>query len=190
MIVLETIAVFLLMFEGKRPRAREIAVIASLCAIGVAGRAVFFMLPECKPVLAIVIIAGASLGGARGFTVGALTMLASNLIFGQGPWTPWQMLAMGLVGLLAGGLFSVVKISRTKLCVFGIFASIIVYGGIMNLASMLLWVETPTLSLVLTYLISGFPIDIVRAAATTVFLAVVGMPMAGKLTRVRKKYGI
>ncbi len=190
LVVLETLTVFLLMFEGKRPRAREIAVIASLCAIGVAGRAVFFMVPECKPVVAITIIAGAALGGGRGFTVGALTMLASNLIFGQGPWTPWQMLAMGLVGLLAGCVFTFVKPSRIKLCIFGIFAAIIIYGGIMNLASMLLWTDSPTLELVITYLISGFPIDLVRAAATAVFLAVVGMPMAEKLARVRIKYGI
>ena len=78
---------------------------AALVAIGVAGRAALFMLPECKPVLALTVIAGTALGGETGFLVGALTMLGSNMLFSQGPWTPWQMFAMGLVELLVGLLF-------------------------------------------------------------------------------------
>ena len=60
---------------------------ATLCALGVAGRAAFFMLPQFKPVLALTIISGVALGGETGFLVGAVTMLASNVLFSQGPWT-------------------------------------------------------------------------------------------------------
>lgn len=190
LVAAETLAVFALMLEGRRPRARELAVMASLCAIGVAGRAVFFMVPECKPVVAITIVAGAALGGGRGFTVGAMTMLASNLIFGQGPWTPWQMLAMGLVGLIAGAVFRLFKTSRISLCVYGVIASVVIYGGIMNPVSALLWSDSPTFEILAAYYVSGFPLDCVRAAATAVFLALVGMPMMEKLERVRIKYGI
>ena len=63
------------------------------------------MLPQFKPVLALTIIAGVAFGGEVGFLVGAMTMLTSNMIFGQGPWTPWQMFAMGIIGFLAGVLF-------------------------------------------------------------------------------------
>ena len=190
LVLFEILAGFVIMLEGKRPRTRELAVIASLCAIGVAGRAVFFMVPECKPVIAITIAAGAALGAGKGFTVGALTMLASNLIFGHGPWTPWQMVALGFVGFFAGVIFRFVKPSRITLCLYGIFASIVIYGGIMNPASMLLWVDEPTFELALTYFASGLPIDAVRAIATTVFLAVVGMPMVNRLSRVVRKYDI
>ena len=86
--------------ERRRPQAREVAVIAVLCALGVAGRAAFSMLPQCKPVIALTVLTGAALGGESGFLVGAVTMLASNVLFGQGPWTPWQMFALGLIGLL------------------------------------------------------------------------------------------
>ena len=96
---------FLLVFEGRRPKARELVTIAVLCAIGIAGRGLFFMLPQFKPVLALTIIAGVAFGGEVGFLVGAMTMLTSNMIFGQGPWTPWQMFAMGIIGFLAGVLF-------------------------------------------------------------------------------------
>jgi hypothetical protein len=80
-------------------------IIAVLCGIAVAGRAAFFMLPQFKPVVAIVIIAGASLGAESGFIVGALSGFVSNFIFGQGPWTPWQMFAFGMIGFIAGLLF-------------------------------------------------------------------------------------
>ena len=190
LVAVETLAVFALNFEGKRPRARELAVIASLCALGVAGRAAFFMLPEFKPVVAITTVAGIALGGSAGFTVGAVTMLVSNLLFGQGPWTPWQMLAMGLIGLIAGGIFRRVKPGRAAMCVYGALASIVIYGGIMNPASAMMWAANPNPALILTYFVTGLPVDLVRAAASALFLWFAGEPMLGKLARMREKYGI
>jgi hypothetical protein len=96
---------FALVFEGRKPQARELVVIAVMVAIAVAGRAAFFMIPQFKPVVAIVIIAGAALGAESGFAVGALSGFVSNFIFGQGPWTPWQMFAFGIIGFLAGLIF-------------------------------------------------------------------------------------
>ena len=98
---------FFMMFEGRKPKAREIMVISVLAAIGVAGRAAFFMLPSFKPVAAIVILTGVSFGGEAGFLVGCMIMLLSNMFMGQGPWTPWQMFAFGLIGFLAGILYRV-----------------------------------------------------------------------------------
>ncbi|MDR2197435.1 MAG: ECF transporter S component [Coriobacteriales bacterium] len=92
-------------FEGRRPRAREVVVLAVMCALAVAARAAFFMLPQFKPMAAIIIIAGVALGAESGFFVGALAALVSNFIFGQGPWTPFQMVAFGMIGLIAGLLF-------------------------------------------------------------------------------------
>lgn len=70
-------------------------VISVLAAIGVAGRAAFFIVPSFKPVAAIVILTGISFGGEAGFLVGCLIMTLSNMFMGQGPWTPWQMFAFG-----------------------------------------------------------------------------------------------
>lgn len=190
LVALETLGIFALMFEAGKPKARELALIASLCAIGTAGRALMFMLPECKPVVAVTVIAGAVLGGGRGFTVGAMTMLVSNLLFGQGPWTPWQMLAMGLVGLVSGAVFRFTRPTRLKLCIFGALAAVIIYGGIMNPASVLMWAEEPTIELILTYYVTGLPIDLVRGVSTAVFLWFAGVPMLEKLSRVREKYGL
>ena len=115
--------------------------IAVLVALNVAGRAAFFMLPEFKPVVAMTILAGVAFGGETGFLVGAMTMLVSNMLFSQGPWTPWQMFAMGIIGWLAGVLYrkGVLRRGRLSLCIFGVIASTIIYGGIMNPASALMW---------------------------------------------------
>ena len=96
---------FGLVFEGRKPQARELVVIAVLVALTVAGRAAFFMVPQFKPVVAMVIISGAALGAESGFVVGALSGFVSNFVFGQGPWTPWQMFAFGIIGFIAGLLF-------------------------------------------------------------------------------------
>lgn len=79
------------------------------------------MLPQFKPVMALTIVAGVAFGGETGFLVGAMTMLASNVLFGQGPLTPWQMFAMGIIGFLAGLLFrkGLLRRNRGALCVFG-----------------------------------------------------------------------
>ena len=102
LILLECMLPFFLIFEGRKPQARELVPIAVLVALNVAGRAAFFMLPEFKPVVAMTILAGVAFGGETGFLVGAMTMLVSNMLFSQGPWTPWQMFSMGIIGWLAG----------------------------------------------------------------------------------------
>lgn len=191
LILLECMLPFFLVFESRKPQARELAVIAALCAIGVAGRMVFFMLPQCKPVMAIVIVAGAALGGETGFLVGAATMLVSNIMFGQGPLTPWQMFSMGIIGFFAGVLFhGAQRRSRGALCLFGVLAAILIYGGIMNSASALTWGGEIDWKIFVTYSISGFPMDCVQAAATALFLWLGAEPMLEKLDRLKTKYGL
>ena len=97
---------FVLRFEGRRPQARELVLLATMTALAVAGRAAFYWLPQCKPVCAIVILTAVAFTPEAGFVTGAAAGLISNFFFGQGPWTPWQMLGFGLVGFLGGVLFA------------------------------------------------------------------------------------
>ena len=192
LILVETMLPFALVFEGRKPQARELVIIAVLCAIGVTGRAAFFMLPQFKPVLALVIISGVAFGGETGFLVGAMTMLASNVMFGQGPWTPWQMFAMGIIGFLAGVLFrkGLLRRTRLSLCIFGALSTIIIYGGIMNPAYALVYANKANLGVILGYYISGFPMDLVHASATGLTLWFAAEPMLEKLDRIKVKYGL
>ena len=193
LVLLECMFPFFLVFESRKPKARELVVIAVLCAIGVAGRSAFFMLPQFKPVLALVIIAGVAFGGETGFLVGAVTMLASNVLFSQGPWTPWQMFSMGIIGFLAGILFrkGLLRRSRGSLATFGAFAAVIIYGGIMNPASALMYSsQNLNWEVIMAYYVSGLPMDLIHAAATVIFLLIAAEPMLEKLDRIKVKYGL
>lgn len=102
-ILLLALAVGFAWYERSRPPSRVLALAAALAALAVVGRVAFAPIPNVKPTTDIVLMAGLALGGAPGFAVGAVTALVSNLFFGQGPWTAWQMAAWGGVGV-AGGL--------------------------------------------------------------------------------------
>ena len=193
LVLLECMLPFVLVYEGRKPKARELVTIAVLCAIGIAGRSLFFMLPQFKPILALTIIAGVAFGGETGFLVGALTMLASNMLFSQGPWTPWQMFAMGIIGFLAGVLFKKGWIRRTRisLAVFGAFTAIVIYGGIMNpAAAFMVSAESITLKTLFAYYITGLPMDLVHAFGTAIFLMIAAEPMLEKMDRIKVKYGL
>jgi energy-coupling factor transport system substrate-specific component len=91
-------------YERTRPDARIVALVATLAAFAALGRVAFAALPNVKPTTDIVLVSGYALGAAPGFVVGALAGLSSNFFFGQGPWTPWQMAAWGVAGLIGAGL--------------------------------------------------------------------------------------
>ncbi len=193
LVLIECMLPFVLVFEGRKPKARELVTIAVLCAIGIAGRSFFFMLPQFKPVLALTIIAGVAFGGETGFLVGAVTMLVSNMMFSQGPWTPWQMFAMGIIGFLAGVLFrkGLLRRTRESLAVFGAFTTVILYGGIMNpAAALMVSPETITLKTLFAYYITGLPMDLVHAFGTAIFLMFAAEPMLEKMDRIKVKYGL
>ncbi len=192
LVLLECMAPFALIFEGRKPKARELVLIAALCALAVAGRAALFMLPGFKPVAALVILSGVAFGGETGFLVGAMSMLTSNVLFGQGPWTPFQMFAMGLIGFLAGVSFQkgLLRAGRAPLAIFGAVSVVLVYGGIMNPASAILYHPNLSLSVLKAYYLTGVPFDLVHAAATALFLWFGAEPMLEKLERVKRKYGL
>ena len=192
LIILETMLPFCMVFESRKPQARELVVISVLCAIAVAGRAAFFMLPQFKPVVALVIIAGVCFGGETGFLVGAVTGFVSNFFFGQGPWTPWQMFAFGIIGFLAGVLFKkgFLRKTRASLCVFGFLTTFIIYGGIMNPASIIMVQNKITAEMVLSACIVGLPFDLVHGISTAFFLWFIAEAMIDKLERIKVKYGL
>ena len=191
-VIFETMLPFFLIFEGRKPQARELVILSVLSALAIGGRAVFFALPGFKPVASMVILTGVAFGAEAGFMVGAMTMFCSNVLFGQGPWTPWQMFAMGIMGLLSGVLFrkGLLHRERLSLSAFGGLMTFLVYGGIMNPASVLMYQPNPDWQMILTAYITGVPADAVHAMATAMFLWFLSEPMLEKLDRVKVKYGL
>jgi energy-coupling factor transport system ATP-binding protein len=192
LIILQTMLPFALVFESRKPQARELVVIAVLCAIAVAGRAAFFMLPQVKPVTALVIIAGVAFGGEAGFLVGAMSGFVSNMFFGQGSWTPWQMFSFGIIGFLAGALSRKGLLSRApaSLAAFGAITTFIVYGFIMDASMIVLYQTNFNIAMLLAAIIKGMPFNLIHSAATMMFLALISRPMLEKLDRIKLKYGL
>lgn len=192
LILLEIFIPFALIFEKRKPHARELVIISVLCAIAVAGRGAFYMVPQFKPVTAMVIIAGVCFGAETGFLVGAIAAFVSNFFFGQGPWTPWQMFAFGMVGFVAGILFSkgILRRNKVSLCIYGAIASYVIFGGITNPSSVILWQENPTLEMFIASYTAAAPFDMIHAASTVFFLYFIAEPMIDKLERVKEKYGL
>ena len=163
---------------------------------GTIGLEILDQLPDVDAVIVPVggggLISGVAFGGETGFLVGAMTMLASNFLFSQGPWTPFQMFAAGIIGFLAGVLFRKgwLRRSRAALCSYGAIAAIVLYGGLMNPVAALLSSRELSWQVLMSYYITGFPVDCVYAAATVFFLWVLAEPMLEKLDRIKTKYGL
>ena len=96
---------FFIMFEKSKNTPRELVTIAILTAFSIVGRIIFSPIPGFKPVTAITIIVGIALGAESGFIVGSLSAIISNIFFGQGPWTPFQMFVWGIIGFISGLFF-------------------------------------------------------------------------------------
>ncbi len=179
-------------FERRKPKAREIVILAVLIAVAVVGRAAFFMLPNFKPIVAIVIISGVALGKESGFLVGSMAAFVSNFLFGQGPWTPWQMIAMAVIGYVAGVIFHKHsdKLKVLPVVIFGGLATLIIYGLIVDLWTILFMGDGITWKMVAAVYTGGFYFNAIHASATVIFLLLLAKPMIEKLERVKVKYGM
>lgn len=189
-VVILSMLPFFMLFESRRPRAREIMPIAVMSAIAAVSRFAFAFLPQFKPIVAVVIITAVAFGAEAGFLCGAVSMLVSNFFFGQGPWTPWQMFCCGVIGFLAGLLSKMGWLkSKWSLCAFGIFSGYL-YGAIVDIWSVIGFAQEITWQTVFAIYISGFWFNTILAVATAFFLYVLAKPMIEKLERIKTKYGL
>lgn len=184
--------VLLAFFIGleKTVRFRDVIIIAVMSSVAVVARIAFFFLPQGKPLLAIVMITGISLGPFAGFTTGACAIFLSNFYFGQGAYTPFQMVAAGLCGYIAGVLFQHHKGARGRVIVYGVLAAVILYGGIVDLNTIFLTSREPTWELVAATYSIAFPLNLIQGVATGIYLFFLYHPLLKRLERIQKKYGL
>ena len=200
-IIVLTIAAFFLHFESRKPQARELVLLAVLCALAVASRAAFGFVPHFKPMLAIVMLTGIAFGPEAGFLCGAISGFASNFIFGQGPWTPWQMFAYGIGGMLAGlfALWGILKKSPRAwknggwkdilgLTVFGFLCILLVVGPLLDTSTFFM-AGYNTSSPMAIYL-AGVPVNCVHGTVITQTILLLGDRRPDRLQRIQIKYGM
>lgn len=190
LVVVLCVALFLASYETSRPALRQVMPASTLAALAAAGRILFAPIPDVKPVSAVAIVAGATLGRREGFMVGALAALVSNFFFGQGVWTPWQMYAWGLVGYLAGVLGEHGLLERRGVLYAYGFLSALMYGLILNGWYVIGYVEPITWPTVIAAYAAGLPWDCLHGAATVGFLAAIWIPWGARIRHAVAKYGL
>ncbi len=174
-------------YERRRPSARMVAVVATLAAVAALGRDAFVALPDVKPITAIAFVVGYALGPLPGFTVGAIGMLASNIMLGQGPYTPWQMAAWGLVGLAGAALgrISARRLPRVPLAI-ACAAAALVAKEIMNVYTWTIGASHTPAAFIATAG-TALPFDITDILATLLFALAFGPELARLLARTRER---
>lgn len=176
---------FMTGFERRNIGSRRMVLTAVMTALAVFGR----FIPLFKPITAICVMTALYLGAEAGFFCGALSVLISNIIFGQGPWTPFQMLGFGLIGLFAGYLSRFLLRSNVLLLLYGVISGV-AYSFLMDIWTVLWYAGGWEGSLYAAALVSAIPFTLLYAVSNVVFLLLLRKPVGHKLSRVKIKYGV
>jgi energy-coupling factor transport system substrate-specific component len=175
-------------YERTHPSSKTLALVATLAALAALGRVAFAPIPNVKPTTDIVLLSGYVLGGPPGFAVGAVGALASNLVFGQGPWTPWQMAAWGLAGLVGAGLARISggRLGRWPLALAcGVMG--LVFGLILNFSTWVTASSDHTLGQYVAIQGAALGFDIAHATGNVVFSLAFGPAFIRVLRRFRAR---
>ena len=179
------IILFIAGFEKKTTGTRRMVIVAVMTALCIAGR----FIPLFKPITALTIITAIYLGGESGFLVGAMAALLSNFYFGQGPWTPFQMLSWGLIGLIAGYLATPIKKSKIFMCVFALLSGV-AFSFIMDIWTVLWYSGSFHAGLYLSAITTAIPHTVLYAVSNLIFILFLSKPFGEKLERIKIKYGV
>ena len=191
LMILELMVPFFMAFEGRKPQARELVVIAVMCAIAIVARTAI-PIPHFKAIFAVIMLSGIAFGPEAGFMVGAISAFASNFFYGQGAYTPWQMMAYGAGGMLAGFCFAKGRLPQKPwvMAVFGFFATILWVGPLLDCSHIFLMLSVINRDSILAALLSGFPVNLSQAICTVLIMLLFGRALLDKLDRVKTKYGM
>jgi uncharacterized protein DUF6580/prenyltransferase/squalene oxidase-like repeat protein len=187
-IVLAGLGVAFWWYERSEPPAKLLAVVATLAALAALGRDAFAAVPDVKPITAIVLVGGLAFGARPGFAIGAISALASNILLGEGPWTPWQMLGWGLVGLFGAALGGLLRGRRPPalLLALACAASAELFNLVVDLYT---WTGTGNHSLAGFGLVLGSAVafDLTHVAASFAFGLAFGPGLLRMLMRIRAR---
>ena len=192
LIVVEIMLPFFMRFESRRPKPRELVILAVMAALAAVSRAAFAFSPHLKTVTGLVMITGIAFGAEAGFLTGAVAAFASNFFFGQGPWTPWQMFAFGVAGFVAGVLFHSRKRWQNPwiLAAFGFFSSVVLIGPLLDSCTVFTVLTKFTKKNILLIYSQGLPVNIAQGIGAALTLLVLSGPLLAKLDRLKTKYGM
>ncbi len=184
-VTLLTLILFLSGFDSKRIGSRRLVLGAVFVTLAVAGR----FIPQLKPLTALVIISGMFTGAETGFLVGAVAVLISNIFFGNGPWTPLQMVGMGLIGFFAGVFSKPLQKKKIALIIYGVLSGVF-YSMFMDIWTTCSATGSLLLSDYLKSVAAALPFTAIYSVSNVIYLLLLEPPFHRKLGRIREKYGL
>ncbi|WP_404454747.1 ECF transporter S component [Oceanobacillus kapialis] len=181
---------FMYRFSRQKLSSRELVMLAILGAIAAVSRVPFASLPSVQPTTFVIIAAALVLGPQSGFVIGVLAAIVSNLFLGQGPWTPWQMYAWGMIGLMAG-LLRNTRFMKSMLgrCSYGFVVGFL-FGWFMNLWFVVSMINQISWEEILIYYSASFYFDLAHALSNVFFLLLFSNAWIKILQRFKTKYGL
>ena len=193
LIMIYSMIPFFVSFEGRKPDARELVTLAVMCAIAVVSRGVFVWAPNFKPIGGIIMITAMAFGPQAGFMTGSLSLIVSDMLFGQGPWTPWQMFSFGLLGFVTG-LLSKKDLLRgdkpLKAAIFGFVMMVLFVGPLLDTCTVFTMAPVLNAGSTLAIYGAGIPVNISQGIAVFLCVLLLSRPMSEKLDRIKTKYGM
>ena len=191
LIIMELMIPFFMAFEGRKVQARELVVLAVMCALAVVGR-VAIPIPNFKAIYAVIMLAGIAFGPEAGFMVGAVSAMASNFFYQQGAYAPWQMFAYGIGGMLAGFVFAKGRLPKKPwiMAVFGFLTVVLLVGPILDAAGLFLGFYAVNAQVFATVFVPGLIVNCIQGSCTVLVMLFLGRPLLDKLDRIKQKYGM
>lgn len=156
-------------FEKSSMGVKEISLIATLGAFAAVCRVPFAVIPSVQPTTFLVAISGLVFGSYEGFLVGSLAAFISNIFLGQGPWTPWQMIAWGIIGIISGAIGKWLKNISGEKFSFICFLYGILFGWISNLWFIVGNLKVINFKTIMAANLTSLTMDIMHAAGNFVF---------------------
>ncbi len=187
LILAVALVLFYLRFEGSAVSSREISIVAVLAVVAAIARLVFAAIPNVQATTFVVIVSGFVFGPRAGFMVGSTAALISNFFLGQGPWTPCQMFAWGLVGVTSGWLAALKPNLRSPGMVLFSFVWGYLFGWLMNLWFWAAFVRPLNWESFLVTYAASFPFDTFHALSNAGFYLMFGPRVVKILSRFQKK---
>ena len=176
-----------LRYDRRGASAKEVALIATLAAL---GRIPFAAIPSLQPTTFLVLITGYVFGVVPGFMVGSLAAFVSNFFLGHGPWTPWQMLGWGLVGV-SGGILGGLQLKRAKLPLLIMsFLWGFLFGWLLNIWHWLAFVYPLSLKSLVAVQLTSFWFDAMHSLGNLVLMYFLGMDLIKVLCRFKRRLTI
>jgi energy-coupling factor transport system substrate-specific component len=204
LLVVAALAAGFAWFERSRPSSKLVALVAALAALAIAGRVVFAAIPNVQATTDIVLLAGYALGAGPGFAVGAVAALVSNFFLGQGPWTPWQMLGWGGVGVCGAALARTwangarraaaspgnVRVPPRVLLAFVCAAAGFAFGAYMDFFTLVTFAAERSVDSYVVIAAAGLPFNIAHAAGNALLCLAFGPAFLRLVLRYRRRFEV